>query len=105
MRWRIREWISPDASGYRARQEICGIRLKDGDRTITDENDAGVVKSHPLQITEELLEYIKTFDVVHSSCFSHIEDQLVKIRETGVPLLYDFSDVWEERTWQRCART
>ena len=37
---------------------ICGIRLKDGDRTITDENDAGVVKSHPLQITEELLEYI-----------------------------------------------
>ena len=76
---------------------ICGIRLKDGDRTITDENDAGVVKSHPLQITEELLEYIKTFDVVHSSCFSHIEDQLVKIRETGVPLLYDFSDVWEEK--------
>ena len=76
---------------------ICGIRRKDGDRTITDENDAGVVKSHPLQITEELLEYIKTFDVVHSSCFSHIEDQLVKIRETGVPLLYDFSDVWEEK--------
>lgn len=75
---------------------ICGIRLKDGDRTITDENDAGVVKSHPLQITEGLLEYIKTFDVVHSSCFSHIEDQLIKIRETGVPLLYDFSDVWEE---------
>lgn len=78
---------------------ICGIRLKDGDRTITDENDAGVVKSHPLQLTEALLEYIKTFDIAHSSCFSHIEDQLYKIKEAKVPLLYDFSDVWEEETF------
>lgn len=77
---------------------ICGIRLTDGDRTITDENDAGVVKSSPLSITTELLEYIRTFDVAHSSCFSYLEDQLHKIKEAGIPVLYDFSDVWEEET-------
>ncbi len=76
----------------------CGIYLKDGDRTIVDENDAGVVKSHPLRITKDLLEYIKTFDIAHSSCFSYIEDQLSIIKEAGVPVLYDFSDVWEEKT-------
>ncbi len=76
----------------------CGIHLTDGDRTIVDENDAGVVKSHPLRITKSLLEYIKTFDIAHSSCFSHIEDQLSLIKEAGVPLLYDFSDVWQENT-------
>lgn len=77
---------------------ICGIRLTDGDRTITDENDAGVVKSSPLSITSELLEYIRTFDVAHSSCFSYLEDQLHKIKKAGIPVLYDFSDVWEEET-------
>jgi fructoselysine 6-kinase len=76
----------------------CGIHLNEGDRTIVDENDAGVVKSHPLRITRDLLEYIKTFDIAHSSCFSYIEDQLSIIKEAGIPVLYDFSDVWEEET-------
>lgn len=78
----------------------CGIHLTDGDRTIVDENDAGVVKSNPLQITGELLNYIKTFDIAHSSCFSYIEDQLHLIKEAGVPVLYDFSDVWEEEDFK-----
>lgn len=74
----------------------CGIHLINGDRIIKEENDAGVVKSHPLQITNDLLEYIKSFDIAHSSCFSHIEDQLHVIKEAGVPVLYDFSDGWDE---------
>jgi fructoselysine 6-kinase len=79
----------------------CGIRLTNGDRTITDENDAGVVKSHPLQITEDLLNYIKTFDIAHSSCFSYIENQLHFIKEAGVPVIYDFSDIWNEETFDQ----
>jgi sugar/nucleoside kinase (ribokinase family) len=75
---------------------ICGIRLTNGDRTITDENDAGLVKASPFAVTEEMLEYIEGFDVVHSSVYSYIEKELRKIRDTGVPVLYDFSDEWDE---------
>lgn len=71
--------------------------LIDGDRTITDDNDYGAVKSQPLQLTAERLDYIAGFDIAHSSCFSFIEDQLHLIKERGVPLVYDFSDGWEEK--------
>lgn len=80
---------------------ICGIHLKDGDRVIVDENDAGVVKSHPFQITDEVLDYLKKFDLVHSSCFSHIENQLLKVKKAGIPVLYDFSDVWEKDSFEK----
>lgn len=77
---------------------ICGIYLDHGDRTIVDENDAGVVKSHPYQVTDDVLELLENFDIVHSSCFSYIEDQLGKIKKRGIPVLYDFSDIWKEDT-------
>lgn len=76
----------------------CGIRLKRGERTIVEENDAGVVKSHPFRVTKEILEYLKGFDIVHSSCFSYVEDQLIKIKKEGICVLYDFSDQWKEKT-------
>ena len=82
----------------------CGIHLKDGDRTIVDENDAGIVKANPLGITEGRWEYIKCFDIAHSSCYSHIEGELFKIKEAGVPLLYDFSDEWDEETLEDVCR-
>lgn len=75
---------------------ICGIHLQDGDRVIVDENDAGLVKANPLVITEDLLNYIKKFDLVHSSCYSYIEEELIKIKNAGIPVLYDFSDEWTD---------
>lgn len=75
----------------------CSIRLVNGDRIITDDNDLGSVKSTPLQITDDLLSYIGQFDVAHSSCYSFIEDQLIRIKNIGVPVVYDFSDCWEDK--------
>ena len=75
---------------------ICGLHLQDGDRVIVDENDAGLVKANPLVITEDLLNYIKKFDLVHSSCYSYIEEELIKIKNAGIPVLYDFSDEWTD---------
>ena len=82
----------------------CSTNLVEGDRVIGDDNDLGLCKSNPLQITDEMLEYIKGFDVVHSSCYSFIEDQLCKIKSTGVPIVYDFSDGWEEKDFERSSR-
>lgn len=78
----------------------CAIHLIDGERIIEDENDGGVVKSQPLKITPELVDYIKTFDIAHSSCYSYIDDQLHLIKESGVTLLYDFSDTWTNRIFE-----
>lgn len=77
---------------------ICGIHLADGDRTIVDENDAGVVKSNPFVISDEMLEYLKDFDIIHTCCYGHLQPQLFKLKQTGVPVLYDFSDEWEAET-------
>lgn len=73
---------------------ICSTQFIDNDRVIIDDNDLGAVKATPLQLTEQHLEYIKTFDVAHSSCFGFMEDQFYKIKALGVPLVYDFSDFW-----------
>jgi sugar/nucleoside kinase (ribokinase family) len=72
----------------------CPVQLVDGDRILSDENDGGLVKSDPLVLTEEILSYLKDFDVVHTSCYSYFDEQLYKIRDLGIPLLYDFSTVW-----------
>lgn len=77
----------------------CGINLDNGDRTITEENYGGVCRTNPIKITNKLLEYIKTFDVACSNCFSYIEDQL-KIIKLKTLLVYDFSDYWIEDTFE-----
>jgi len=76
--------------------DISRCVIVDGDRVISDDNDLGAVKATPLQLTDELLDYIKGFDVAHSSCYSFIEDQLFKIRQVGTQVVYDFSDCWKE---------
>lgn len=72
----------------------CTCKLVDGDRILGDENDGGLVKSDPLNISDEMIEYLKTFDVVHTSCYSYIDDQLYKVKDAGIPLLYDYSTAW-----------
>lgn len=74
----------------------CTCKLIDGDRVLGDENDGGLVKSDPLVISEEMLTYLKGFDIVHTSCYSYIEDEMLKVKEAGVPVLYDFSTAWTE---------
>lgn len=78
----------------------CGITLDNGDRIITEENYGGVCRTNPIKITDKLLEYIKTFDVVSSNCFSYIEDQLKIIKDTQTLLVYDFSNYWELDTFE-----
>ena len=95
--YRVAYHMSPVLHGETGR---CPVRLVDGERILSDENDGGLVKSDPLVLTDEILEYLKGFDVVHTSCYSYFDEQLYKIRDLGIPLLYDFSTVWnrdEER--------
>lgn len=74
----------------------CSCKLIDGDRVLGDENDGGLVKSEPLKISDEMLEYLKGFDIIHTSCYSYIEDEMMKVKAAGIPVLYDFSTVWTD---------
>lgn len=72
----------------------CSVKLVDGERILGDENDGGLVKSDPLVFTDELVEYLKDFDIVHTSCYSYFDDELIKLKAAGIPVIYDFSTVW-----------
>lgn len=45
--------------------------------------------------------YLKKFDIVHTSCYSYIDDELEKIKDAGIPLLYDFSIEWDDEKISR----
>ena len=77
------------------------VILKNGDRTIIEENNGGVVYEYPIQIDSEMTAYLTEFDLIHTSCNAFIDDQLGIIKSAGVPVLYDFSDLWTESTFER----
>lgn len=83
--------FSPIMKGETGR---CTCRLVNGERILEDENDGGLVKSSPLQIDNKIVNYLKSFDIIHTSCYSYIDNQLDKLKSTAVDLLYDFSTEW-----------
>ncbi len=74
---------------------LCNTRLENGERTITDGNDCGVIKNQPLQIDSLLLDYLKGFDIIHANVNGCLGKELEKLKDTGVPVIYDYSDVWQ----------
>ena len=72
----------------------CAITLADGERHIADENGGGLIKEKPLVITDDILQYLRQFDVIHTDCYAYIDDQLWKLKKLGKPLLYDCSEEW-----------
>lgn len=82
------------------------INLINGDRVISEDNHGGVSKDFPIVLNEEDLKYIKTFDVVHTSIYSYMEKEIEKIRAIGVPVSFDFSDLWDKEYLERvCPNT
>ena len=77
--------------------------LKDGDRVFLDYNHGGVRGKTPFVLDRFDLEYIKTFDLVHSGNYCFTENELRKIHETGVPLSFDFSDDSTQEYYQNVA--
>ncbi len=75
---------------------LCRIDLIEGDRVIVNINDMGVAKSQPFRFDDESLARIENYDLIHTSCFSHLEAEFHKIHSKGVPILYDASDIWDQ---------
>lgn len=73
------------------------VTLIDGDRVFLGSNRGGVLKEHPIELTEEDLEYIKGFSLLHTSNNSYFEAQLPVAAKAGIPISYDFSGRWNEK--------
>ncbi|MBQ9092327.1 MAG: carbohydrate kinase [Anaerotignum sp.] len=64
----------------------------DGDRVFLESNEGGIRGDMRYVLSRFDLEYIRQFDLVHSGNYCFTERELYKIRKTGVPISFDFSD-------------
>lgn len=74
------------------------VTLVDGDRVFLSSNKGGVLREHPIQLTQEDLDYIKDFQLCHTSNNSYMDSQLPRLRSTGILISYDFSGRWTDES-------
>ncbi len=72
------------------------VTLKNSDRVFLGSNKGGIAKDNPFSFTEEDYSYIKDFQLIYTNLNSYIENDLEKLKETGVPIAYDFSTRWTD---------
>lgn len=68
---------------------VTKVEIVNGDRVFTDYAE-GVLKD--FKLTEEDIDFLCSQDLVITSIWGMIEDELPKIKERGVPIAFDFSD-------------
>ncbi len=78
------------------------VDLVNGDRVFVTSNRGGVLREHPLQLTTEDLEYLQTFDIIHTSNNSYLDNQLFKLAGLHRWISYDFSRTWNDELRLRC---
>lgn len=72
------------------------VTLFNNDRVFLGSNKGGIAKEHPFDFTQEDYDYIKNFQIIYSNLNSYIEENLAELKETGVPIAYDFSTRWTD---------
>lgn len=80
----------PGENGYAV------VDLKDGDRIFIMSNKGGMLRAHPLELSDADLAYIASFDIIHTSNNSYIGAQLPRLSALDNRLSYDFSGTWKE---------
>lgn len=84
------------ARHYEGANGAARVTLVDGDRKFLGSNKGGVLREHPLELTDEDIEYIKGFDIVHTTNNSYMDAQLARLATAGVPISFDFSGQWRD---------
>lgn len=81
--------------------DLSRVQLKEGANSYSNiklvENDrvfagSDMTMSNSISLDEEDLDYIASFDIVHTDIYSNLEGRLDDIKKTGVKLSFDFSD-------------
>ncbi len=67
------------------------VNIIDGDRIFIGTNKGGIASKNPIKLNNDDLKYIKDHELVHTSCYSQIENELEKINNLNIPISFDFS--------------
>ena len=78
---------------------FCEVTLEDGDRVFGNFSE-GVCDQ--IRLIQEDLQFISTFDLVHTSVYSFITPYLDQLRSVSKMLSFDFSSEWD---WDSLAET
>lgn len=77
------------------------VNIVEGNRVFDDKyfgGEHGVGSLYPPVLTSQDIEYMSTYDLIHGSCYAHIEDEFLKLTETNALLTFDFSSEERYRT-------
>lgn len=72
-----------------------------GDRVFVSgyfEEKHGVGSLYPPMLSSADLNYVESFQLVHSSCYAHVENQIERVRALGPIISFDFSSEDKYRT-------
>jgi fructoselysine 6-kinase len=73
---------------------------EEGDRIFVSSNKGGVQSKLKLNLTQEDFDYIKEYDVLHTSIYSNLEEKLPQLQKL-LPISYDFSNHFSDDTLNR----
>lgn len=68
------------------------LKIDNGERIFLGSNAGGIRKTTPMNFIFEHEAYLREFALIHSGCYSYMDDQLPALRKLNIPLSYDFSD-------------
>jgi fructoselysine 6-kinase len=71
------------------------VRVVDGDRKFVFSNKGGVARENPFTPGKDDIGYISSFALVHTSCYSHLNQHLATLHAASRLLSYDFSYRWQ----------
>ncbi|GAA2207502.1 fructosamine kinase FrlD [Nonomuraea monospora] len=92
------EGVAVDRCVVRAGESgVSRLRVDDGERVFLGWNGGGVTVREPLELDEDLLGYVRGFDLVHSSVYSRSEPELPKLAGPGPLVSFDLSSEEEYR--------
>lgn len=86
---------------YEGENGFAVVKLVDGDRIFMGSNRGGILNKKPIVLDHEDKEYIRNFDLVHTSNNSYFDNQLKTLYTLDIPISYDFSVEWKD--WERTA--
>lgn len=76
---------------------VARLRVVNGERVFAGGNDGGVTVTDPIDLEEDRGEYVRKFDLAHTSVYSRTESVLPELCAAGVLVSYDFSSEPEYR--------
>lgn len=80
---------------YPGENAYAEVNVINGERVFGSTNKGGVATMHPLELNGSDIEYIKGSELIHSSCYSHIENELEKLHNLDIPISFDFSESYD----------